>query len=639
MLRKSLFAVSALAVLSSNSFAIDELVDVVVTAKSNKSVNNLAGSVSIVTQEDIKKMNATSIQEVLEEVAGVNVGINDSSIGGRQTISIRGADSRHSLILLNGRKISGSDGQIGHSDFQYNWLPLSAIEKIEVVRGPMSAIYGSSAIGGVVNIITKKPEGKLGGELNIKYGDSSANGGDERSASATFGGEITDKLSFAAFFEKKDVEITKNEDDETDDSDREGKEITNKMLSVWYDIDNTQQISASYLDGDEVREYLDSPTYYDNYYDIDKNHYSLAYKKNFQDILMDLEYYVTSSDSHIKTYEYTHKMDNTVAKADFSTSLIDNHFIAFGIENSTEKYMKVYDDAVSNSIKGFDDKITNSSAYVQDEIDISDNLLLVLGLRYDNHEKFGSEFSPKMNIAYAINENHKIKAGYGQGYNAPTLTQNSDDYVAYAYHEFYGNDDLTPETSETFELGYEFKNKMSSLKTSIFKTDVKDLIDSVQYGTSGSKRLYRYQNVDEVTLKGLELDFKHKFNDTFDMGLVYNYLNTKDESTGEKLQAKPRQKINLTLNSKLPLDINSTIRVKYTGKQESTDSNGTSSSSDDFAYTQKAYTTLGLQFSKSFQKDLTLRLGVENLTNRKLDEESVAQLKSRVIYLGLNYKF
>lgn len=632
MYKKSLFAISALAVLSSSSLATDTLEDIVVTSKSNKSINNLAGSVSIVTQEDIKRMNATSIQEVLEEVAGVNVGINDSSIGGRQTISIRGSDSKHSLILLDGRKVSGSDAQVGHSDFQYNWLPLSAIEKIEVVRGPMSAIYGSSAIGGVVNIITKKPEGKFGGELELKYGDSSANGGDERSASVTFGGEVTDKLSIAAFFEKKDVEITKNKDDETDDSDREGKEITNKMLSAWYDIDDTQQILASYIDGDEIREYFDSPTYYDNYYNIDRNHYSLVYKKSFGNILMDLEYYVTSSDSHTDKYEYTHEMDNTVVKADFSIASIDNNFIAFGIENSTDEYVKVYDDSTDDATKGFEDKIRNSSAYVQDEIDISDNLLLVLGLRYDNHEKFGSEFSPKMNMAYAINENHKIKVGYGQGYNAPTLTQNSDDYVAYAYHEFYGNDDLTPETSKTFEVGYEFKNKMSSLKTSIFKTEVKDLIDSVQFDSSGYKKLYRYENIDEVTLKGLELDFEHKFNETFDMRFVYNYLKTKDESTGEELQAKPKQKINLSLNSKLPLNVNSTLRVKYTGKQQSTDSNNDE-------YTQKAYTTVGMQFSKVFKENLTVRLGVENLTNKQLEEEAVTQLKGRVIYLGLNYNF
>jgi outer membrane receptor for ferrienterochelin and colicin len=642
MKKNSLVSIALSTVLASSVYGADKLENVVVTSKSNQTLENTAGSISVITEEDIKQMNATSVQEILEEVVGINVGINDSSIGGRQTISIRGTDSKHSLILLDGKKVSGTDAQIGHSDFQYSWLPISAIKKIEIVRGPMSALYGSKAIGGVVNIITKRPIETFGGEIAIKKGWSASNGGDEKDISLSLGGKITEKLSISGFIEKKDVELTYKKGDKTATSDREGKEITNKMITAWYEIDDTQQISATYLTGDEVREQQEyssrskKTTKYDEYYDIDKQHYSIGYQKSFENVSMDLKYYNTSSDSNTEKFKYTHEIEDKVVSAEFKVDVIDNNFIVLGMEKSTEKYKKNYDDSSKNAISGFNGEIDNTSFYLQDEIEINDDTLLVFGARHDKHEKFGGQFTPKANIVYKLNENHRLKAGYGEGFNAPTVTQNSSNYEFSGRHVFKGNDDLKPETSKSFELGYEGKIDNTTIKTTIFKTEVKNLIDGLFVNSAplfpGSpliKNTYLYGNIDEVSIKGFEFEFDQKqLLSNVDFNLGYNYLKTEDKSTGKELLAKPKHKLNLKLSSQLPLDIKSTLRVKYTGSQYNGDYKK-----------QSAYTTVGLQLSKEIIKNLTARVGAENLTNKQLKDTDNYQLKGRVIYFGLNYKF
>lgn len=121
-------------------------------------------SVTIISREQIALTAVPSLTNLLRTAAGVS--LSGRGVGGRNVIQLRGMDSKHSLILINGRRISATDDVIGHSDLQYDWLPVDSIERIEVVRGPLSALYGSEAIGGVVNIITRGIGDSWRGALN-----------------------------------------------------------------------------------------------------------------------------------------------------------------------------------------------------------------------------------------------------------------------------------------------------------------------------------------------------------------------------------------------------------------------------------------------------------------------------------------
>ncbi len=591
--------------------------DMVVTAKSIQGIEDLGVAVSVISAEEIARSNAESIEDVLVQVPGINLGVNSSSISGRQTISIRGSSSSHVLILVDGKKVSGSDAQIGHSDFQYNWVPMNAIERIEVIKGPMSSIYGSQAIGGVVNIITKKPEGKFYADLDLKYGASSDEGGDTKNVGVNIGGQVSERLSLVVSAEHVDLDATEDDHD-ADVTKIEGKELTSGMLKVRFDLDDSQYIEGSYSQGEEDRYQVHDELYYD----IERWNYSLGYRKQFETVTLDLDGYIVDSDSHYNSSDsYTHTMTDSVARAEVTVASFNNHYLVTGAEYKLEEYDKEYDLAASSS-KDFDDDVATTSAFLQDEILVGDHLLFTMGLRYDYNEKFDGEWSPKLNALYKIGA-HRIKVGYGEGFMAPTLTQGSSSYIVHmGRYTFQGNDDLQPETSKSYEIGYEYHGESTIFKSAFYYTEVTDLISYVRTGMDNV-----YSNVDSAEMQGFECEISQNIGQNHNIRLGYHYSETEDDDTGEDLSYRPRHAVNARWNSRLPWGVNLTLSADYTGRQE-----------DAAGEEQDPFTLYNLQFSKVFYDHLTVRLGVDNISDEDLDDEPY-NVKGRLIYAGLNYRY
>ncbi|MBS3934769.1 MAG: TonB-dependent receptor plug domain-containing protein, partial [Sulfuritalea sp.] len=142
------------------------LKDVVVSAtQSEHEVRTAPASVSVVTREEIETRNPVDLLDAVRGTPGVT--LMGRGLGGRKTLSMRGLEGKHVLNLIDGRRITPTDDVVGHSDYQYGWLPMSAIERIEVIRGPMSTLYGSEALGGVVNLITRQPKDRWIGSLGL----------------------------------------------------------------------------------------------------------------------------------------------------------------------------------------------------------------------------------------------------------------------------------------------------------------------------------------------------------------------------------------------------------------------------------------------------------------------------------------
>ncbi len=625
-----MFLFTGLYGIQNNSQTLD---DIVITTKSASEAIDTAGSYIVVSQEDIKEMNVNTIAEILEEQTGITTGINSGSQYGKSNISLRGMDSKHSLMLIDGRRISASDILIGRSDFAYSWVPINSIEKIEVVKGPMSSIYGSSAIGGVVNIITKKPSENFFGEIDLKYGLSSADGGNEQDYSFNIGGKVTDKLSATLSAQMINIDLIKHGTGIL--AKREGRDVKNGVLNLWYEIDSSSQISITSMRGNETRDNLK----FDKYYDIDRSHDAVVYEKYFDDIVMNLKYYTTSLDAHLEDTLFTHKMDDKVANAEFAISKISNNYIVLGAEIRSEKYEKSYD---LTPAKDFENKIDYTSFYLQDEITIGNDYILTLGARYDKHENFGSEISPKAYLVYKLDEFNRIKGGYGHGFNAPSLTQNSESYVfevpkdttimPMPFYRFRGNSDLKPENSDSVEIGYEYNKDSDIFKTTFFYTKIKDLITfkdngiTIEGPIAYDEKLY--SNVDKATIFGFEVEYEKKnLLSNLDLFIGYGFLDTQDDMTKEDLVFRPKHKANLKLRSMLPFNVNTVLRVNYIGEQY----NGAENVDDFF--------TTGVSFSKEVMKDFSVIAGVDNIFDKQLSDNYAYELKNRVIYTRLNYKF
>lgn len=189
-----------------------ELNPMVVTAtRSSVSLADAPAAMTVITAEQIRARGATNLLEALRGTPGIT--LNGRQVGGRKTLSIRGAEDRHTLVLIDGRRISSTDDTIGHSDYQYGWVGIEQIERIEVVRGPMSALYGSEAIGGVINIITRQAQREWSGGVTLRGDVGQGDTGNGHRLAARASGPLAESLDVAMAVEEVRRESTPWEQD------------------------------------------------------------------------------------------------------------------------------------------------------------------------------------------------------------------------------------------------------------------------------------------------------------------------------------------------------------------------------------------------------------------------------------------
>lgn len=157
-------------------------------------------SVTVFDRQDIDATQPTDLLDLVRTAPGVT--LTGRSVGGRKTIAMRGLEGRHVLMLTDGRRIAASDDVVGHSDYQYGWLPMVAVERVEVIRGPMSTLYGSEALGGVVNVLSRKPEGKWTGSVSVNTANQSGAGGSREGLQFFTAGPVSEALDISLFGEK-----------------------------------------------------------------------------------------------------------------------------------------------------------------------------------------------------------------------------------------------------------------------------------------------------------------------------------------------------------------------------------------------------------------------------------------------------
>ncbi|MDE2413604.1 MAG: TonB-dependent receptor plug domain-containing protein, partial [Comamonadaceae bacterium] len=249
-------------------------------------------SVTVITAEDMAERNATDLLDAVRGAPGIT--LTGRQVGGRKTLALRGLEGKHTLTLIDGRRISASDDVIGHSDYQYGWLPISAIERVEIIRGPMSALYGSEALGGVINIITKRPKDRWGGSIGISGATGlSSDAASEGGTSIYAGGPLGERARLSVNAEYAHRNATPNVDDRRY-SEIEGRKPRNLGLEAEFDLTAQQRLQAGISDGKEIRLYDDvSPAgkAYANRYDLDRRQTHVGWTGDFGDTRAQLRAY------------------------------------------------------------------------------------------------------------------------------------------------------------------------------------------------------------------------------------------------------------------------------------------------------------------------------------------------------------
>ncbi|MDD2741222.1 MAG: TonB-dependent receptor [Rhodocyclaceae bacterium] len=605
--------------------------DTVVTATMSDHESRTApASVTVIPRQEIEERNATDLLDIVRGAPGVT--LTGRQVGGRKTIALRGLEGKHTLTLIDGRRISPTDDVVGHSDYQYGWLPVSAIERVEIIRGPMSTLYGSEALGGVVNLITRQPRDRWIGSLMLSGSQlTGSDDGDGWQGSIFAAGPLGERVTLRVNAESSNRDAIAEKEDERY-SEIEGRKAQNYGIGGTIKLTDAQSIDFQWQGGDEVRRYDDVSSAgksYENRYDIERRQASIAWKGDFGQWRAQARMYNSEIDIQ-------NRRTNGVAATrpqNLKDEVIDG-FAALKMKNQVLTVGGEYrvETLENNGLIGGKDDATHKALFIQDEISLSDNLVLTAGLRGDNHERFGFEASPRVYLVWEATPALVIKGGYGHAFKAPTLKQSSPSYIgAEGPHTFMGNADIQPESSDSLEIGADWKQGSINLWSTLFHTKIDDLITYKLLKVSGIRRTYLYDNVDKATINGLESGIGWMITPGLKWNTNLTFLDTEDETTDKDLAYRPELALASSLDWQGGNGWSARGMVEYFGQQY-----------DNSGARLPSYALLNVSVGKKIGEHLSVRAGINNLTDVRLAEKSpdfgYAEI-GRNIYLTLRTDF
>ena len=608
--------------------------EVVVTAtKTDIDKKNLPSAVEVITRRDIESRGLRNLGEVLNSAAG----ISPIRSTGRQAVSIRGFESRFSLILLDGKRIASEVDQ----NYELDRISLDNVERIEIVRGPVSSLYGTDGLGGVVNIITKSP-GKKRLDFGMDFGthrdrynfsyDSGAVGKAAFSLSGSWLGNTSQKKENGLTYEPFGV-----------------RRSLNARMDYKLSKYETLDFSFGYLNED-THEYVLKTTAKGNlnvnsHDDNERYEYSMGYTYRKQDRTLALRAYLSdyykkvdlrnlASSALINYTEAHRKVWGFESRYSFAAG--DSHMITVGGEYRPESFRgtavrtgrdRFWINYDGKSFEGSGIDISYAALYAQDEWQISPKLLAIAALRYDGSSKFESNLSPKLGLTYKAQPSLRFKANVGQGFRSPTpnhLYINSSVVRNGKSVTLIGNPALRPEKSDSYEFAVEKDWGKATGKLTYFHNRVKNLIEEVYRTTTQ----LQYQNIGKATLKGVEAELTYPIGKLWRASANYMYLDAVNDATGSRLFNRPRNKtgLRLTYDDQKAWTCNLWSDWYSDYLFESSPNVGKS----------KSYMLWNISAEKKINANLSLLVGVNNLFNYKDDDMGISGM---VFHGGIKARF
>lgn len=598
-----------------------EAASVVVTATRRPVLEiDAPAAMTVVTRREIEQRGADNVLDAIRGETGVS--LQGRAIGGRQVISLRGLDSRHTLFLVDGRRVSASDSVIGHSDFQYDWIPVEDIERIEIARGPLSVLYGSEALGGVVNVITREPSGQWSGGATVEGSRAEGGrGGDGWRAAAGVSGPLGNGLALRAGAATTRLDALASVEDPLI-SELEGRDKSEGWLGLaWFGpeghrLDAEIRQSREQRDAD-ARERGGARRYHESINQLDRRLGSVGWSAQWGGPL--------ALSSQLRAYRSLIEVLNlrTAGVTPNPTQQLEDDVLegqlngVFGTQTWTTGFEARNESLEDPGLPGGRSLARLRALYLQDEWAATPDLRFTLGARVDHNSLYGSEVSPRAYVVWRASPAWTVKGGYGHGFKAPNLKQIVPGARREGPNLFFGNPDLQPETSNSVEIGTGWQQGGSEAQLMVFDQHIDDLIEVklVKAGQVPGTGTYTYENVARARMRGVELGLGQALGAGFTLGLSYNYLDARD-GAGQRLDKRPRNAATLRLDWQ-QVDWRAGARAEYAaGELLPAAVVGAPSQPAPSTTLVNAY------LIRTLPAGLELALGVDNLTNLRLADES-----------------
>jgi vitamin B12 transporter len=613
------FLVSLIVVLAVSIFSYAADVDldriVVTPTRSEESITGTTSAVTVFNANSIEegKIQGEDIKDLIVNSPGVDI-VQSGSFGGPVSIFTRGTNSGQTQIMIDGVRIY--DPMATNGAFDLAHLTLDNLGRIEMVSGPQSVLYGSDAMGGVINIITKKGFGKpevsflSSGGTYGSYREALESSGRIKDLSYSFGVSRFDTQGFSKLkkFSGNDpygnTSVSVRADYDFNAQNTVG--LIGRFTDAKFHYDSEFKLSH---DPDLIGK--EKQIFVSNYIENKLNDYwkqklQLSYMGNYRRDADDKS--PENPDDYLRDWykgeNYQLDWQHTIKPAKF-----DSIVAGIDYQRETGSYYRYSESLYGSSETNFPEKTTNTKGYyLQNLLNIDEVFHFNTGIRFDDHSGFGLHETYKVDASYIFKTGTKIKGGWGTAFKAPTI------YQLYAIADpinYFGggNPGLEPEKSATYEIGVEqdIFNGMVNFGVTYFHTNTKNLIDAVyhpdtwitdQYTNIGKARVFGYESV--LSARPIE-EFK------FELG--YTWQKTENLDTKDELLRRPKNKCYFKIQY-FPIDkLDLGLKFNYVGKRK-----------DSGNVALKAYTRVGLDANYKLNTSVEIFASADNLFDETYEE-------------------
>lgn len=599
---------------------------VVSATRTERPLSQVGSSLTVITAEDLEDRQTVLVSDILREVPGVAVN-RSGGVGALTQVRLRGAEGNHTLVLIDGIEVNDP---AGGSEFDFAHLLAADIDRIEVLRGPQSVLYGSEAIGGVINIVTRRGDGPPEAAASLEGGSFRSG---RASASLAAGGERYDLLFSGSHFRTRGISHAKAPRGGTDPDGYENTTAFAKLGVLPFEnlrLDFVGRLTRYDMETDDFVGGVgafeaDQDTRGDQRYGRAQATLDLLdgrWRQRLGASLSRLETRNRTNGSRTgrsigRRTKFDYQSDFAFSTPGFASAA---HVVTLGAEHEREGVES------SSAWADLDRSFRSRSFYAQYQLDLFERLSLSAGLRHDDNQLFRNAQTYRLTALYSHPETGtRLRGSYGTGVKNPTV------FELYGFSQNYsGNPDLEPERGRGWDLGLEqdLFDRRLTLGATYFRQEVDKLITG-----SGQTSV----NLDgRSRSQGVELTAALTLSNGLDLRGAYTYTRTRDPN-GDRLVRRPAHTGSLNLNYRFLEDrANLNLGVVYNGRQH------------DYAFDQffnrsvvtlKSYTLVGLAGSYRVAEGVELFGRVENLLDRNYEEVFTYASPGRAAYAGVRLRF